>query len=199
MDEDQDTDAGTDENKKTASAIKSAKKLEAAKKHYHVRTWLFCGMLVLALVGMSLTMSLEKGGWEFWVFLLAFYGGVSVFWGWRRAKQKQEPAWKMVRAQVFHWSSVLLIYAILVLFERTEIINREAASNVALLVLALACLLAGVHFDWTFLLVGVVLAIMAVSIGYLEQYVVWIIMLLVMITAGGIYFLIRKRRTADHV
>jgi len=180
-----------DENRDTAAAS------DAVKKQYHLRTWVFCAMLVLALVGMALTMSLDHGGWEFWVFLLAFYGGVSVFWAWQRAKQKGEPVWKMVRAQVFHWSSVLLIYAILLMFERTEIINRQAASNVALLVLALACLLAGVHFEWTFLLVGIVLAIMVVAIGYLEQYVVWIIMLPVIIAAGWIYLQIRKRHTVE--
>jgi hypothetical protein len=168
------------------------------KKKYHVRTWVFCGLLVLALVGMGLTMSLEKGGWEFWVFLLAVYGGVSVFWAWQRAKQKGEPVWRMVRGQVFHWSSVLVTYAILVLFERTEIINREAASNVALLVLALACFLAGIHFEWSFLLVGMVLAVMAVAVGYVEQYVVWIIMIPVIIAAGWIYVQIRKRRTEEH-
>lgn len=179
------------ENKDTATST------DAGKKQYHVRTWIFCAMLVLALVGMGLTMSLDHGGWEFWAFLLAFYGGVSVFWAWQRAKQKREPVWRMVRAQVLHWSSVLVIYAILMLFERTEIINRQAASNVALLVLALACFLAGVHFEWTFLLVGIVLAIMVVALGYVEQYVVWIIMIPVIIAAGWIYFQIRKRRTRE--
>jgi hypothetical protein len=153
-------------------------------------------MLVLALVGMGLTMSLDHGGWEFWVFLLAVYGGVSIFWARQNAKQKQHPLWRTVRDEVLHWSSVLVIYAILVVFERTDIINRDAASNVALLVLALACFLAGVHFEWTFLLVGIVLAIMAVAICYLEQYVVWIIMLPVIIAAGWIYFQLRKRRRA---
>lgn len=167
------------------------------KKHYPVRTWIFCGMLVLALVGMGLTMSREDGGWEFWIFLLTFYGGVSIFWAWQGAKAKQEPVWAMVRTQVFHWTSVFVIFVILVLFERTEIINRAAAANVALLVLSLACLLAGVHFEWTFLLVGIVLAIMVVALGFLEQYMVWIIMVPVIIAAGWMYYQIRKRRVKE--
>ncbi len=167
------------------------------KKKFPLRTWLFCAMLVLAVVGMGLTMSLEDGGWEYWIFLLAFYGGVSVFWAWQGAKQKGEPVWRTVRDNVFHWSCVLAIYAILVIFEWTEVINRGAAANVGLLVLALSCLLAGVHFDWIFLLVGVVLAIMVVAIGYLEQYVVWFLMLPVILMAGWSYFQIRKRRSKN--
>ena len=163
-------------------------------KHSHIRMWLFCSMLVLALVGMGLTMSTEKGGWEFWVGLLTFYGCVSVFWAWQRARRTGDPVWRMVRKQVYHWSSVLLIFAILVVFERTEIISREAASDVALLVLAMACLLAGVHFEWTFLLIGIILTVMAISVGYLEQYVVWLIMLPSIAAAVWVYFQVHKRR-----
>jgi hypothetical protein len=166
-------------------------------KRYKIQAAVFAGMLLLALVGMGLTMSLEQRSWEFWVFLLAVYGGVSVIWAWNSAKRKGQPIWKMVRTQVFHWSSVLVVFAVLMLFERTEIINRESASNVALLILALACVLAGVHFDWTFLLLGIVLGIMAVSIGYFEQYVVWFVMLPVIIAAGWGFYQLRKRRASD--
>ncbi|MEO2048846.1 MAG: hypothetical protein ABGX16_19995 [Pirellulales bacterium] len=167
---------------------------DSSKKPFHVRAWIFCTMLVLALVGMGLTMSREDGGWEFWIFLLAFYAIVSLFWAWQRAKQKQESVWKMARTQVFHWFSVLLIFGILVLFERTEIISREASANVALLMLALACILAGIHFEWTFLLVGIVLGIMAISVSYLEQFFVWLVMLPVILATGWSYLKIRKRR-----
>ncbi len=54
-----------------------------------------------------------------------------------------------------------------------------------------------VHFEWTFLLVGVVLAIMVVALGFLEQYVVWIVMLPVIMAAGWAYFQVRKRRVKD--
>lgn len=181
-----------EENKIPAPAAESTTKVE--KKSRHARAWIFCAMLLLALVGMGLTMSREDGGWEFWIFLLAFYAGVSVFWAWQRARRKEQPVWRMVRAQVFHWTSVLLTFGVLVLFERTDIISREATADVALLMLALGCVLAGIHFEWTFLLVGVVLAIMAVALGFLEQYVVWFIMVPVILVAGWIYLKIRKRR-----
>lgn len=182
-----------EENKSTTSV--TAPTTEVGKKSRRARVWIFCAMLVLALVGMGLTMSREDGGWEFWIFLLMFYAGVSVFWAWQRAKQRREPVWKMVRTQVFHWSSVLLTFGVLVLFEQTDIISREATADVALLMLALGCILAGVHFEWTFLLVGIVLGVMAIAISYLEQFFVWLIMLPVIIAAGWIYLNIRKRRS----
>lgn len=174
----------------------SAEAADTGTKQHHVRPWIFCGMLVLALVGMGLTMSREDGAWRYWVFLLAVYGGVSIFWAWQRAREKHEPVWKMVRTQVFHWTSVFVIFFILVLFEGTDIINREAAANVTLLILSLACLLAGVHFEWTFLLLGIVLAIMVIALGYFEQYVM-IIMLPVILATGTAFYLIRKRRVPE--
>lgn len=184
-------DTGDEQQDKGDSGKGGSGKGGSGKGKYHLRMWVFCVMLVLALAGMGLTMSLDKGGWEYWLFVLFVYGGVCIFWAWERAKQSHQPAWKMVRDQALHWGGVLVVFAILLLFERTEVINREAASNVALLVLALACFLAGVHFDWAFLLLGVVLAIMAVAIGYLEQYIVWIIVLPVLIAAGFAYYKVR--------
>ncbi|MEW4489513.1 hypothetical protein AB1L42_15635 [Thalassoglobus sp. JC818] len=172
---------------------------KSSSSGFKARAILFVGMLALALIGMGLTMSSDKGekSWEFWVFLLTVYGSVSIYWAWKRARRKGLPVWGMIRAQVLHWLSVLVVFGILVLFERTEIINRESASNVALLVLALACFQAGVHFDWVFALLGLVLALMVISIGYLEQYVVWIVMVPVIIAAVWVFFQMRKRNSAD--
>lgn len=169
---------------------------ESGKSHFHLRAWIFFAMLVFALVGMGLTMSREDGGWEFWIFLLTFYSGVSVFWAWQRARRNSKPVWRMVRTQVFHWGCVLLTFGVLVLLERTDIISREATADVALLILALGCVLAGVHFEWMFLLVGFLLVVMAIALSFLEQSFVWIIMIVVMAVVGWGYFQIRKRRVS---
>lgn len=172
----------------------TAKDAASGSRRYKIHAGIFAGMLFLALIGMGLTMSIEQGSCEFWVVLLVVYGGVSVFWAWERAKRNGQPIWKMLRAQVLHWCSVLVVFGILMLFERTEIINRESASNVALLLLALACFLAGVHFDWMFTLLGIVLAIMVIAIGYLEQYIVWLVMTPVIIAACAGFYQLRRRR-----
>ena len=85
---------------------------------------------------------------------------------------------------------VLAFMGVVMLLERKEIINRDSASYVALMFLGLGCCLAGVHFDWMLTIVGVVLAVMTISLATLEQYtvVVWIIMVFVVIAAGAYYF-----------
>ena len=74
--------------------------------------------------------------------------------------------------------------------ERNEIINRDSASYVALMFLALSCRLAGVHFDWMLMIVGVVLTVMTVTLATLEQYtvVVWIIMVVAVVAAAAFFY-----------
>ena len=48
---------------------------------------------------------------------------------------------------------------------------------VIMLVLALSCYLAGVQFDWTFMLLGGILALIAVAIGFLDQLSVFLVVL----------------------
>lgn len=174
----------------------AARRPETKHHNYHLGLWLFVAMVALALVGMAMTMSMDSGGWEYWIALLAVYGGISVTRAWSRAKREGQPHWRMIRSQVLHWSAVGAVYMVLLMFERTDVISREAVSDVALVVLGLACFLAGVHFDWMFTLLGIVLTVMAVAIGYAEQYLVWIIMVPVVAAAGWFYVAKSRRHAA---
>ncbi len=92
-----------------------------------------------------------------------------------------------------HWGALIGFLAVLLLLERREIINRDSASYFALMLLALSCVMAGVHIDWLLLVVGVVLTIMLVAMATLEQFSVWIIMILVVCLAAAFFYLKSKR------
>ena len=79
------------------------------------------------------------------------------------------------------------------LLERREIVDRDSASYFALMLLALTCVMAGVHIDWLLLVVGVVLTIMLVALATLERFSVWIIMVLVACLAAT-FFYFKSRR-----
>lgn len=164
---------------------------------HRARAIVFGVMLFLALVGMALSMSLTNGPWEFWVVVLLVYAGVSVAWEWQKARKQDEPVARTLRLQLLHWGSVLVCLCVLLLFDRTDILSRQAASTTGLLVLALGCLLAGVHFEWTFLLLGAVLAGMTVAIAYLEQYLAWLVMVPVLVAAGWAYVQLHLRARRD--
>ena len=147
------------------------------------------------MFGMGLTEAREDGGWEYWIFLLLVYGSVSVAGTWRKARRKGEPIWQMVRKQVLHWLGALITLKILFLLENTDIISREAVSDVSLIVLALVCFLAGVHFQWEFFLIGIFVGIMAITLAYVEQFAVWLIMIPAAVAVVWIYLRHNKRRS----
>jgi uncharacterized membrane protein YfcA len=157
---------------------------------WKIQLGVLCGMLLLALVGMGLTQSIESGAWEFWFFVVLVYACLGLWRSTRKAKQAAKPVGNLITHQLAHWAILLVFLGIVALIERQEIMNRESASNVALMLLAVGCCLAGVHFDWLFLLVGAVLTIMLVAMATLEQYslVMWIITVLAVIAAAAFFY-----------
>lgn len=131
--------------------------------------WVFVVMLVLALVGVGISQLEHAGGKLYWLFLIVVYALISVVGAWQRAKEQGLAVWPMVRVRVLHWLGALVAINIVLLFESMDIAPRGAAADYSLLILALSCYLAGVHFNWAFLLLGGLLAIMAVGLGYLDQ------------------------------
>ena len=155
---------------------------------------LFCVMLVLALIGMGITQATSGGGWEYWGLLVLVYGLISIMVTWRQAKNRGEPIWRMIRKQVLHWAGALVAFKLLFLLEKTDIVSRQAASELSVILLSLVCYLAGVHFQWMFMLIGLVVGIMAITLAYLEQYMVigWIIVIPTALAATWLFLKFRR-------
>lgn len=75
---------------------------------------------------------------------------------------------------------------IVFVFERHDILSRDAASDVSLVILALASYLAGLHFERLFILLGVILALMAVIGTSVEQYTLWLVVIPTSLVAAWI-------------
>ncbi len=173
----------------------SAKPVPVEKSKYatprKLQFYALCGMLLLALVGMGLSQALEKGAWWYWLFVIVVYAALGL---WRSTSRGKEAGYnqfaKLITRELGHWAILLAFLGLVLLLERQEIIPRSAASDISLLLLALTCCLAGVHFDWLLLIVGIVLTIMLVAMSTLEQYtlVLWVIMILVAIGAAAIFY-----------
>jgi hypothetical protein len=134
-------------------------------------------MLALALVGIGVTEIKHSGGKYYWMFLVLVYAGIGIAMAWQRAKSKSQPIWPMIRNQVLHWLGALVAINIVLLFETGDIASRGAAADYSLLILALSCYLAGIHFNWSYLLLGGVLAIIAIGLGYLDQISLFVLVL----------------------
>jgi len=176
-----------------------------AKKSNSFANWkiqlgVLCGMLLLALIGMGITQASEKNAWEYWLLVVVVYAGLSLWRTFNKAKQDGTPFTNLAGREIAHWLVLLAFFALVMLLERREIISRESASDFSLALLALACCLAGVHFDWMLMIVGVVLTVMLMAMATLEQYsiVLWILMILVVI-GGAAFFWFKSRSGSTEV
>jgi hypothetical protein len=134
-------------------------------------------MLALAIGGVANSQVEDTGGKRSWTFLVLVYACISLVRTWLPARHSGLPLWPMLRSQVLHWAGTLVAINIVLLYEVSGISDRGPASDTSLLLLALSCYLAGVHFNWTFLILGMVLAVIAIGLGYLDQLSVFALIL----------------------
>jgi hypothetical protein len=157
--------------------------------------WIFILMLVLAIGGVAVSQALETGGRLYWLGLVVIYAAIGITRSYLNAKGQNLPLWPMIRAQVLHWVGSLVAINIVLWFERAGIADRAPAADSALLILALSCYLAGVHFDWTFMLLGGILAVIAVGLGYLDQ--VSIFLVTIPLAVMAIWIVYRRKFAAS--
>jgi hypothetical protein len=181
-----------DESTAPASTDKNGKKDKShSGAHWKIQLGVLCAMLLLALGGMGISQASDKGAWEYWLLVVFVYAGLGLWRTKRRKKHEMPQVRNLVVRQFAPWGVLLGFIAVLLLLERREIVDRQAASDFALMMLALTCCLAGVYFDWLLMVVGIVLTIMVVAMATLQQYtlVLWIFMTVVVLGAAVIIFL----------
>ena len=189
----------TDETVEETNAVKDANLVDDLELRsgggWKIRLAVLVAMLVLALAGMGLSQASEAGAWEYWLFVVVIYATLGLWRSSRHAKQTGQSIRKSIVRELAHWGTLIGFLAVLLYLERREIINRDSASYFALMLLALSCVMAGVHIDWLLLVVGVVLTIMLLAMATLEQFsvVLWIIMLIVAGLAATFFYIKSKR------
>jgi hypothetical protein len=74
-------------------------------------------------------------------------------------------------------------------------LDSENTGLVILLILALATFLAGLRLDWRLCILGVLLGGTLILATYLEEFL-WVVLMVVVAAAAGIYFMARYKTTA---
>ncbi len=134
-------------------------------------------LIVLSAVGIGFTNFRPLESFWFCVAMVPVFGGTSLYIGWSKARKRGEGISRIIWVQLLHWLGLLAaIGLIYLLFEMTDRINSNQLALLALLSLALATFLAGVHFDWRFMVVGVILGAAVAGAALVEQ-VIWMIII----------------------
>ena len=187
---------GRNKAPKAKDADNPVEKKPCRSLHWKAEFALLCFMLLVALVGMAVTQASVSGAWEYWLFAVIVFAGIGTFRDFKWARQAHKSVWKSMMKQVIHWSVLLLVMKALFWMERYNAISREASSIAAILLLAMTSIHAGLHFHWTFAIVGVVLAVMSVVLGVLEQSMLLSWLIVLPLVFGGAFLFFLKARAA---
>jgi hypothetical protein len=124
-------------------------------------------MALLALVGTAVTLADATWARTYWLVLVPVYGALCVFAAWYRTGQFGGT----VMRQLLHWLSVAGAIALDFAFlHGTGEQTATATGLSSLLILALGCVLAGIHLEWLFALVGLLLALILTVVSLAQQY-----------------------------
>jgi hypothetical protein len=145
-------------------------------------------MLILALIGVGLTTSRldSDGALTYWIWLVPIYGLLCIITAAARGWHDHGLRQLQVFRQIAHWLGIGLALWLDFVIRRSGEETAQAAALNAMMLLALGCYLAGVHLEWHFALVGVVLVAAMVIVTKANEYL-WIVFV---IGAAGIALLV---------
>jgi hypothetical protein len=131
-------------------------------------------MMLLALVGAGATLANVTWAEKYWLWLVPVFGAICTLAAWLRTRTLD----RTVIRQVLHWLAVGVTIAIDFSFFRRSGEQTSIATGLSsLLILALGCLLAGIHLEWSFALVGLLLLATAIVIAVAQEYMALVIVL----------------------
>jgi hypothetical protein len=137
-------------------------------------------MVLLAMVGAAVTLADAAWARTYWLALVPIFGVMCTIAAWDDARSLD----RMVVQQILHWLSVGL--AIILDFNFLQARGEQTAAATglsSLLILALGCLLAGIHLDWLFAVVGLLLLLMVALVSIAQEYLALVFLLGVLIIA----------------
>lgn len=131
-------------------------------------------MVILALLGVAFTNGRYEFARTYWIALVPVFGLLCVGTAYARTRQEGGLRMHAVFRQVLHWVGIGVALWLDFVIRSTGEETAQAAGLNAVLLLALGCFLAGVHLDWLFGVVGVLIVLALVLVAKAEQYL-WVI------------------------
>jgi hypothetical protein len=153
-------------------------------------------MVVLALLGVVLSTASKAAAPVYWISLVPIYGLLCMGTAWARSKHGGTIDRGAILRQLFHWLGIGVAIALDFFIRGTGEESSQGAGLNALLLLALGCYLAGIHLEWLFILVGILLSVTLIIFTQAQAYVWLIILVGVLAVAAmlGVTWLLGRER-----
>jgi hypothetical protein len=185
------------------SPVEARPRADVQQQIYAIaRSWKFgtiagAVMLLLALVGVGLTTSRSDIAQTYWIWLVPIYGLLCI--GTAAARGWHEKGWRQLQLfrQIAHWLGIGVALWLDFLIRRSGEETATAAGLNAMMLLALGCYLAGVHLEWRFAVVGLVLTVGMITVAKATEYswMIFVVGVLAIVVLLGWRWLLARWRS----
>ncbi len=155
-------------------------------------------LLLLSCLGIGITDFSPHYGVRYWMIMTVVFAVISIFFGFSKSRE-QGHGTKFVSTQILHWLGLLLAIFMILYLETSGRINSEAAGLVALSMFAVVSFLSGVHGDWRFGLIGILLGLTLVGTAWLEEYFWMLLIPLFIAIVIGVIWLWHRAKSKDAI
>ena len=160
-----------------------------ASAYDRVRDIALIVLVSLAVIGIALMEFKVEYGFWYWLIMVPVFGCVGVFLAARAHSTDPEKRPLLLRRQILHWAVAIVGILITFLMYDAGVIERNAVGLVALLVLSLSTMMAGVYFEWRLAVLGLILAVTLVAAIFVQHF----FLLLLPIVVVAVVVLVRKK------
>ena len=173
---------------KVVSNAAPKKKASVLSTFFNPERILFLTLFALSLIGIGVSDFSLKFGFWYWLAMVPIFGGASIYDEWKERKIKGEGSGTLLSRQIFHWLAMVAAVYLVHVLQSTGRMNQADAGLVLLLALSLTVFLAGVHFNWRFAVLGVVLGATVAVAALVDQYF-WIMTIPVILGGLAVLFI----------
>lgn len=153
--------------------------------------YLQLALLVLVVIGVGISYFLPDKSYRYWVAMVPIFGIACTSSEWSRLRRQNLGIWKTVRNQLIHWFGVLVSVYLVHMLLNIQLLTKQNAGLVVLLMLALGTFLAGLQLGWRLYVLGAFLWIILVMAAYLQGSL-WV-MILVGVVMISLFLYLRSR------
>jgi hypothetical protein len=157
----------------------------------------FLFLVVLSLGGVAIMDYSVRYGLWYWVAMAIVSGGLSIALAWRSAAEAGETAGGHLQRQVFHWLTLISGLLLVFFLQSAEALTPATSGLMALLMLALATTLAGVHFRPRLAVLGGIQAATFVAAVLTEEFFWVLLILILVVVVADIAIRSRRGKAAD--
>lgn len=156
-------------------------------------------MVLLALLGVAITTASRAAGPIYWIALVPVYAVLCIATTRARARHAGAEGHEAPHLvpQIWHWVGVGVAVVVDFTIRSTGEESGLGAGLNAMLLMALGCYLAGVHFEWLFAIVGVLLTLALIVLMKTDQYI-WLIVVIGVLAVVAVFGLPRLFTRRHH-